>query len=181
MAGPLTSDRTKEVPASTARRDRGVKITLLIASVLTLGFLIAAMVRENFLSEWRYRQRRYQELLASSPDERQRQLAATFDVDLRQIDLPQLGTTDRCVSCHLGIDTPAMASAPLPYRNHSGDYLKQHPVENYGCTICHRGQGAATNFHEAKATDVFWDYPLLPTRLTDASCGACHSADSPLT
>jgi mono/diheme cytochrome c family protein len=180
MAGSLTSDRTQEVPAPAARGDRWVKLTLLFASGMTLSFLVAAMVRENFLSEWRYRQRRYQELLASSPDERQRQLAATFEVDLRQIDLPQLGTTDRCVSCHLGIDNPAMASAPLPYRNHSGDYLKHHPVENYGCTICHRGQGAATNFHEAKATDVFWDYPLLPTHLTDASCGACHSADSPL-
>jgi mono/diheme cytochrome c family protein len=53
-------------------------------------------------------------------------------------------------------------------------------VERYGCTICHQGQGAATNFHESKATDVFWDYPLLPARLTQASCGACHAADSSL-
>jgi mono/diheme cytochrome c family protein len=101
-------------------------------------------------------------------------------VELRQVDLPQLGTTDRCVTCHVAIDNPAMANAPQPFRPHSGDYLKHHPVETYGCTICHRGQGAATNFHEAKATDVYWDYPLLPARLTDASCGACHSADSAL-
>src|SRR5262249_42579404 len=32
----------------------------------------------------------------------------------------------------------------------------------------------------AKATDVHWDYPLLPARLTAASCGACHAPDSPL-
>jgi mono/diheme cytochrome c family protein len=180
MAGPLSNDLTREVSAPSARGDRWVKLTLLAASGVTLGFLIAAMVRENFLSPWRYHQRRYKELLASSADERQRQLATTFEVELRQIDLPQLGTTDRCVSCHAGIENPSMASAPQPYRSHSGDYLKHHAVENYGCTICHRGQGAATNFHEAKATDVYWDYPLLPARLTDASCGACHSADSPL-
>jgi mono/diheme cytochrome c family protein len=53
-------------------------------------------------------------------------------------------------------------------------------VEKYGCTICHQGQGAATNFREAKATDVFWDFPLLPAQLTQASCGRCHAPDSPL-
>jgi mono/diheme cytochrome c family protein len=178
MAGPLTNDRPRELPAQSLRSDRWVKLTLLAASVLTLGFLIAAMVRENFQTEWRHHQRRFRDLLASSSDERLQKRAATFEVEMRQIDLPQLGTTDRCVSCHLGIDDPAMAGAPLPHRNHSGDYLKHHPVENYGCTICHRGQGAATNFHEAKATDVYWDYPLLPKHLTDASCGACHSPDS---
>jgi mono/diheme cytochrome c family protein len=174
MAGPLSPDKARE------GSDGWVKITLLVASMVTLGFLIAAMVRENFLSAWRYHQRHYKELLASSSDERQRERAGAFEVELRQIDLPQLGTTDRCVSCHMGIDNPAMANAPQPYRYHSGEFLKHHPVENYGCTICHRGQGAATNFHEAKATDVFWDYPLLPARITGASCGACHSADSTL-
>ena len=119
-------------------------------------------------------------MLATSPDERQRKLGDAFKIEIRQVDLPQFGTTDRCVSCHVGMDNPAMAGKPQPYCPHSGDYLEHHPPTKYGCTICHRGQGAATNFHEAKATDVFWDYPLLPRRLTQASCGACHAADSPL-
>jgi mono/diheme cytochrome c family protein len=168
-------DRSAPAPG-----DRRIKVILLAASGLTLAFLIAAMYRENFQSEWRQVQRRYCAMLAQSPDERQRHLGQAFPVELRQIDLPQLGTTDRCVTCHVGLDNPAMAGAPLPFRTHSGDLLKHHPVEKYGCTVCHRGQGSATNFHEAKAHDVFWDYPLLPARLTQASCGACHAPDSPL-
>jgi mono/diheme cytochrome c family protein len=73
-----------------------------------------------------------------------------------------------------------MSDAPQPYCPHSGDHLKHHPVAKYGCTICHQGQGLATNFREAKASDVHWDYPLLPARLTQASCGLCHAAESPL-
>ena len=174
MAGTLSERTPPAVP------DRAVKVILLASSALTLTFLVAAMVRENFLSPWRFHQRNYQKALLASPDERQRKLGESFAVEVRQIDLPQLGTTDRCVSCHAGIDNPAMASAAQPLRAHSGDVLAHHPVDKYGCTVCHRGQGAATNFREAKASDVYWDYPLLPARLTQASCGTCHAADSPL-
>jgi mono/diheme cytochrome c family protein len=182
MADSLNNGPSTPQPPSArpARTDRAVKVGLLVASAVTLAFLVAAMIRENFASPWRHYQREYRELLRNSPDKNQRRLGESFEVHLRQVDLPQLGTTDRCVSCHVGIDNPAMANQKQPFRAHSGDFLKHHPVENYGCTSCHRGQGAATNFHEAKATDVFWDYPLLPARLTEASCGACHSADSPL-
>jgi mono/diheme cytochrome c family protein len=173
MAGPLTTP-------DSSRPDRRAPLVLLVASGVTLAFLAAAMVRENFLSPWRYHQRQYRRLLLASDDERQRRLGQAFATEVRQVDLPQLGTTDRCVSCHVGIDHPAMADAAQPYRAHSGEHLKHHPVARYGCTVCHRGQGAATNFHEAKATDVHWDYPLLPARYTQASCGTCHAADSPL-
>jgi mono/diheme cytochrome c family protein len=181
MAGALTDGPARPAaPPGRDRTDRAAKMTLLAGSAVTLGFLVAAMVRENFLSEWRGHQRHYRQLLLASPDERQRRLGQDFAVEIRQVDLPALGTRDRCVICHLGIDNPAMAAAPLPHRAHSGDHLKHHPVSKYGCTVCHRGQGAATNFHEAKATDVHWDYPLLPARLTAASCGTCHAAGSPL-
>lgn len=176
MADPLKNLPTREEPAGSAR---WIKAALLGASGITLLFLVAAMYRENFRSAWRDHQREYRRMLLESPDEKQRQLGRDFAIELRQIDLPQLGTVDRCVTCHVGIDNPAMAQAARPYRQHAGDHLKHHPVEKYGCTVCHRGQGAATNFAEAKASDVYWDYPLLPAHLTEASCGACHSADSP--
>jgi mono/diheme cytochrome c family protein len=177
MAGPLSETAARPTPG---RSDRGVQIVLLAGSALTLAFLVAAMVRENFLTPWRAHQRQYRAALLASGDERQRKLGEAFAVEVRQIDLPQLGTTDRCVSCHVAIDNPARAGAAEPLRAHPGKLLEQHPLGKYGCTVCHRGQGAATNFREAKASDVFWDYPLLPARLTQASCGTCHAADSPL-
>ncbi|MFO0841412.1 MAG: c-type cytochrome [Gemmataceae bacterium] len=175
MAGALTQPKP---PADAP--DRAVKIALLAASGVTLLFLVGAMVRENFLSPWRYHQRQYRAKLLGSDDEKQRQLGRSFDVRIRQIDLPQLGRSDRCVSCHVALDNPAMAGAKQPYRPHSGDVLKHHPVEKYGCTVCHQGQGRATTFLEAKASGVHWDYPMLPANMTQASCGLCHAADSPL-
>jgi mono/diheme cytochrome c family protein len=179
MAGPLSDNRTPPA-AGGPRGDRAAKLVLLGASGVTLLFLVAAMVRENFLSEWRYHQRNYRRMLLASDDEKQRRLGEKFAVQVRQVDVPLLGKTDRCVSCHVGLDNPAMAGQAQPYCPHSGEHLKHHPVAKYGCTICHQGQSLATNFHEAKASDVHWDYPLLPARLTQASCGLCHAADSPI-
>jgi mono/diheme cytochrome c family protein len=155
-------------------------LLLIASSVLTLVFLFAAMVRENFLASWQTYQQTYRHMLNRSDDPAQRALGATWSSELHQVDLPALATVDRCVTCHTGIDNPAMAAAPQPFRQHPVALLRHHPVEKYGCTVCHQGQGAATNFHEAKATDVFWDYPLLPRALTQASCGSCHAADSDL-
>jgi mono/diheme cytochrome c family protein len=148
---------------------------LLFSALLTIGFLIAAAVRENYLAEWQKIQRSYRDILREkATDKRGRELFGNFRVELRQISLPQLGVVDRCISCHVGIDDPGMANAPQPFVAHPGDILDKHPVDRFGCTICHHGQGAATSFSEAKAEDAFWDYPLLPPELTESSCIACH-------
>jgi mono/diheme cytochrome c family protein len=153
---------------------------LFIVSLATLLMLVIAIVEENVLSEWRWHQRDYRQLQATSGDARQRELADDIRIELRQVDLPRLGTSDRCVTCHLGVDNPAMADAAQPHRAHPGKILSDHPTAEFGCTICHRGQGEATNFKEAKAIDVHWDYPLLPRELTESSCGVCHDPGGPL-
>ena len=86
--------------------------------------------------------------------------------------VPALHTVDRCVTCHLGIDDPRMADQRNPHRTHPKRLLAIHRVEKFGCTVCHQGQGAALNFEEAKAEDYFWDYPLLPAKLTEATCAS---------
>ncbi|MBZ5500010.1 MAG: c-type cytochrome [Acidobacteriia bacterium] len=148
---------------------------LLFASLLTIGLLIAAAVRENFLAEWQTIQKSYRNLLREkATDKRGRELLAAFRIELRQVSLPQFGTVDRCVTCHLGIDDPRMAGARRPFAAHSGAILDRHPADRFGCTVCHHGQGAATGFNEAKAEDVYWDYPLLPPDLTESTCVTCH-------
>jgi mono/diheme cytochrome c family protein len=67
-----------------------------------------------------------------------------------------------------------------------------HPMEKFGCTICHSGQGSATDFYLASHTpenaevaeewkkehgwssNHFWDYPMLPKRFVESSCLKCH-------
>ncbi|MFH0794204.1 MAG: c-type cytochrome [bacterium] len=158
--------------------DRRFKWWLLILSLLTLGFLGAAALRENVFAQWRMVRLDYgKRLEAKATDERGRALARQYEVRIVQNVLPELGTVDRCVTCHAGADDPRMAKEPQPFRTHPGQYLVDHPPEKFGCTICHRGQGRALEFEEAKAVGHHWDYPLLPTPLTQSACGLCHTAE----
>jgi mono/diheme cytochrome c family protein len=151
---------------------------LLGTSLLTIGYLVAAAVRENFLAEWYGLQKQYRTILDSkATDNRGRAIARDFRIELKQVSIPQLKAVDRCVSCHNGIDDPRMTDVPVPHAVHPGDILKNHPVDRFGCTVCHQGQGPATTFEDAKAVEAYWDYPLLDRNLTQSSCLACHDAD----
>lgn len=168
------SGRTRE---EVERRDRQVKIGLLSVSLLTIALLAGAALRENLFTQWRGIQREYAGLLKErATDERGRKLARDFRVEMKQVVLPELGVIDRCVSCHNGMDDPRMAAETNPHATHPGQYLQWHEVNRFGCTLCHRGQGRAMDFGEAKSEREHWDYPLLPLELSQSSCGICHSA-----
>lgn len=93
---------------------------------------------------------------------------------IRQVYLPKLDRTDRCQSCHLGVEDAAKA-APEPFSLHPGDFLENHPPERFGCTVCHGGQGIATTYRAAAHTPIaHWEEPMLPRGLIEANCGQCH-------
>jgi mono/diheme cytochrome c family protein len=80
---------------------------------------------------------------------------------------------DRCATCHLGIANPDFEDAPQPFTRHS--YIIQyHPVEKFGCTVCHGGQGVALKTSAAHGTVEFWENPLLPNGDRERLCGKCH-------
>ncbi len=136
------------------------KYLLLISSLAALGLLAAAAVEENFFREWR-------RIQASAHGE-----AGPVTVQLRQIVNPSLKITDRCVSCHVGM-------APGESGLRGPDAVKPHkpvvhdPAE-FGCTVCHGGQGAATEKADAHGHVEFWPEPMLPREMSWAGCGACH-------
>lgn len=93
-------------------------------------------------------------------------------VALQQIWRPEIGLTDRCTTCHVGMS----AAAPLEdgdriYRRHPE---VGHDVARMGCTICHRGQGRATSSAAAHGEVEHWEFPMLPAGHLQASCGSCH-------
>jgi mono/diheme cytochrome c family protein len=150
------------------------KTILLASSLVALGYLGAAASWENFFMEWRQHQRRYRSILSErADDEHSRKIAKSFRIEMQQAVLPELGRTDRCLSCHLGVDNPRMKDVPQPYTFHPGPHLEQHPIGRFGCTACHRGQGRAVVSEEAKR-DEHWSSWLLPLPYTEASCGVCH-------
>ena len=137
------------------------KWLLLASSLGMLALLVTAAVQENVLLEWRQIQSQ------ARTDE------GPLPVLLRQVVNPTLGVADRCVSCHV-------AMAP-DEQNVTGPGLASHPIvahdpSEYGCTVCHGGQGRATRKDDAHGTVEFWPEPMLPVSMTQAGCGTCHAA-----
>ncbi|MBT4138807.1 MAG: c-type cytochrome, partial [Candidatus Latescibacteria bacterium] len=154
------------------------KVWLLVVSVTTLVVLIVAAVRENFLADWQILQNQYATVLKEKATNAQgRDIADQFAVHFRQNVVPELNKTDRCITCHLGIDDPRMADQSLPFKTHPGRYLAIHDPSKFGCTICHQGQGLATEIEDAHGRAPFWDYPLLKKENMKAACTRCHEID----
>jgi mono/diheme cytochrome c family protein len=131
-------------------------------------------------AEWRSAQARFIQLEATVKNPHQLAQAATVG-GLRQIWLPELGRVDRCTTCHLGIDDPAFETAPAPFTTHPGTWLTTHPIDRFGCTTCHEGQGEATDYsYAAHRPSPEFERPMRPLETIEANCGRCHrSIDTP--
>jgi mono/diheme cytochrome c family protein len=149
-----------------------------LSAVLTIILLISLILAiwHDRTREWKTYQAGFIETeLSGSDSESEQKKSIQKEAGIKQINIPALGRVDRCVSCHIGIDNAQFRDAAGPYRAHPGDYLKKHPVEKYGCTICHEGQGLATTKEAAHGNVKHWDKPMLEARYIQASCGKCHS------
>ena len=114
------------------------------------------------------------------------------------VNFTQAPKVDRCTTCHLGIVNPDYQEAPQPYRTHPNlelylDKNSPHPIEEFGCTVCHGGRGRGTDFSSAAHTPSspqqkeewkkkyqwtrmeLWDEPMLPLHHAQAGCFKCHS------
>jgi mono/diheme cytochrome c family protein len=150
-------------------------------AVLGLGFLAIfswVFLREQG-AEWRANQARFRALQATIKNPHQLAQSAAV-TGLRQVWLPDLGRVDRCATCHLGIDDPSFLAAPALFRTHPGTWLTTHPVERFGCTVCHDGQGEATDYlHAAHRPIPSVERAMRPLETIEANCGSCHRALEP--
>ena len=116
--------------------------------------LVGVIVIRDGKREWKHYQARYKELLLKkishdrNPGYYER--IAGMKPEIKQVVINEWGAVDRCTTCHLGIDDPLFVGAKQPLTTHPNpELLKYHPVEKYGCTICHGGQGLATTYDGA--------------------------------
>jgi len=114
--------------------------------------------------------------------------------DVNFIRVPKM---DRCQTCHLAIDKKGYEKYPQPFTTHPNleTFLggsSPHPIDKLGCTVCHEGMGQSVSFRDAahmpsseKQQEEWekkyhweqphlWDYPMLPVKMTEASCEKCH-------
>ena len=132
-----------------------------------LAALFLFSVWEDTHREWTRYQRQFMKTL--SKDERR---GVTGGV--KQLIVTDLRRVDRCATCHLAIDKPQLALGEEPFTAHPGQFLTWHPPEKFGCTVCHGGQGLATEVAAAHGDVAHWEEPLLRGSLVQASCAQCH-------
>ncbi len=127
----------------------------------------------------------------------------------QQLGMANVDRVDRCRSCHVNINdfVGTVAAYPAgdgkdgtysqPFAAHPNPELfltatSAHPIDKFGCTICHEGDGSGTSFQNAEHTprnpaqaaeweaehhwhsNHFWELPMFPKHLAEASCVRCH-------
>jgi mono/diheme cytochrome c family protein len=99
------------------------------------------------------------------------------EFDRNNFDEP-VARVDRCHSCHAGINRDGFEEESQPYATHPDRklFLSKHPMESFGCTPCHRGEGAAVNEpFVAHGHRTHWLHPMLEGENVQASCIQCHA------
>jgi cytochrome c1 len=164
----------KEKLASLWQRLFGDSVRAFGAVSVIFLLSIAIAPAKNFFSEWRHYQHGYLRMIRNRSDANT--LHRHFQPGIRQIWLPGLDVVDRCTSCHVGLNEALTDVATQPYRKHP---VIPHKLDQFGCTICHRGQGAATTVAEAHNSTLAWEQPILPAKYIESSCGQCHGGPLP--
>lgn len=167
---------------------------LFVAGNALLLVLFLAAVAKDQIREWKGYQKEYyrrevkrlHEELQAAPDgeekekiEKQLRVVKSQRVAIKQVMLPRLDRYDRCLTCHTGMDpalNPSQTTAykDMPFAAPENDIHKKHPIEKFGCTVCHGGQGLATSVKAAHGEVKHWEKPLLRGALIQASCAKCH-------
>ncbi len=115
-------------------------------------------------------------------------------MDINFVSVPRV---DRCTTCHLAINQKGFEDADQPFRTHPrlDLYLSgssAHPVESFGCTVCHLGRDRGTSFtnsahtprDEAQAAEWeekyhwhemhHWETPMTAGQNIYSTCYQCH-------
>ena len=152
--------------------ERRLQQAFFALSILALALILAAEWQANTPS-WKTYQRNFLQLEAQDePNAAAKSAVLATPLEIHQVMLTGLQRVDRCTTCHLGVDDPTLKNAPEPFRYHAN--LGPHIASKFGCTICHGGQGLATDKQSAHGSVPFWPNPLLSADYVRASCGRCH-------
>jgi mono/diheme cytochrome c family protein len=149
-----------------------VRYVFSALSLIVLALLVVAFWKASRPSWGQYQTQFYRLEAEQEPNAAAKNAMLATPRTIKQILLPGLQRVDRCTTCHLGVEDPTLKNAPEPFRYHSG--LGPHRPSKFGCTICHGGQGLATDNISAHGKVEHWSQPLLPKEYIRASCGRCH-------
>jgi len=152
-----------------------MRVALAVISVIVLA--IHGVVFYNQLhARWQEHQIQYFEEAAKiSDNELVKATLESRSPAIEQVIVRNFGTerVDRCSTCHIAVDDPRFVKADEPLRTHPP--IPGHKFEQFGCTICHDGQGRAVDAEHAHEGGEDWPWPLLPKEMIEANCVQCHT------
>jgi cbb3-type cytochrome oxidase cytochrome c subunit len=165
------------------RRDR--PILALVGLVLVGSTIFFAWSDRQH--DYRYYQYQFERLVSEKFGAER---AASVPSGIQQIWVPGLGRADRCVTCHQATSWQGFETADHPWRTHPAAPLKEHPIDQFGCSACHGGQGWAIDTADAHGEVAHWEEPLLgeflgesyslvgdTSALLQMNCNTCHRYD----
>ncbi len=184
-----------------------MRLALAIASFVVL--IVHGVVFYNqFFHRWEQHQTAYFEQARSlSKNDAERAELEARSPRVEQTIVTSFGDThvDRCTTCHMAADDPRFAGHAEPLKAHpysaamgdvqrNGRWERRHKFSDFGCTVCHGGQGRGLENVYSHGEDEFWPEPMLGyvTQATwrkdftphlkgkeymEANCAQCHTAE----
>jgi mono/diheme cytochrome c family protein len=184
------------------------RVTLAVVSFVVL-IVHGIVFYDQFFNRWEKHQTAYFEQARSlAQTDAERHALDDRAPRIEQIIVTQFGGShvDRCTTCHIASDDPRFQGHAEPLRTHpysaalgdvqrNGRWERRHKFTDFGCTICHDGQGRGLETFYAHGEDVFWPDPMLGyvtqaswhaeyrSKLTgkeymQANCAQCHTDEN---
>jgi sulfur oxidation c-type cytochrome SoxX len=185
-----------------------MRLALAIASFVIL--IVHGLVFYNqFFHKWERHQTAYfDQARAMAKTDAERAALEGRSPRIEQIIVTAFGgknQVDRCTTCHIGSDDPRFKDHAQPLRSHTfseelgdrmvnGKWERRHKFSDFGCTVCHDGQGRGLETLDAHGDDHYWPSPMLgyitqnwradfKPKLKDkafmqANCAQCHTEEN---
>lgn len=160
------------------------ELTALLITAAATVVAAAAAILVDASPEWKAYQREFRYILEENIGELE---PSQIPGGIQQVWVEDLDRVDRCTTCHLGVAWKGLEEIEQPWGTHPRpDLFETHPVEKFGCTSCHGGQGYALTEHEAHGFGEHWEEPLLsdiaaseydprnPPPIHQIRCNSCH-------
>jgi cytochrome c2 len=158
-------------------------LVVFIAAVAILAVSVAAIFFDSS-PDWKYYQSEFGAIVSETFADVD---PASLPSGVQQIWVEKLDRVDRCTTCHLGTTWRGLENVEQPWTTHPmPEIFDDHPIEDFGCTVCHGGQGFALTEYDAHGFVEHWEEPLLsdiaaseydprnPPPLYETQCNFCH-------
>jgi mono/diheme cytochrome c family protein len=185
-----------------------MRVALAVSSFVVLT-VHGAVFYDQFFHEWeRYQSAYFDQARAMAKTDAERAGLEGRSPRIEQLIVTTFGENrvDRCTSCHIASDDPRFGEHAQPLRTHPysealGDtrngegWERRHKFADFGCTVCHDGQGRGLDAFDAHGEDHFWPDPMLGyvaqagwrkdlaphlagPEYMQANCAQCHTEEN---